>query len=42
MMLFRLDLKALEEATPAAIPYEELDINMGERWIDSSLYILSP
>ena len=31
-------LKALEEATPEAIPYEELDINMGERWIDSSLY----
>jgi len=22
----------------AAIPYEELDINMGERWIDSRLY----
>lgn len=31
-------LKALEEATPEAIPYEELDINFGERWIDSSLY----
>ncbi|MFS2832983.1 N-6 DNA methylase [Bacteroides uniformis] len=31
-------LKALEEATPEAIPYEELDINMGERWIDPSLY----
>lgn len=31
-------LKALEEATPEAIPYEELDINMGERWIDTKLY----
>ena len=31
-------LKALEEATPEVIPYEELDINMGERWIDPSLY----
>ena len=30
--------KALEEATPEAIPYEELDINMGERWIDTKLY----
>ncbi len=31
-------LKALEEATPEPIPYEELDINMGERWIDPQLY----
>ena len=31
-------LKALEEAAPEAIPYEELDINMGERWIDPQLY----
>ena len=31
-------VKALEDATPEAIPYEELDINMGERWIDTSLY----
>jgi len=31
-------LKALEEATPEAIPYEELDINMGERWIDARIY----
>lgn len=31
-------VKALEEATPEAIPYEELDINMGERWIDTKLY----
>ena len=28
----------MEEATPEAIPYEELDINMGERWIDTKLY----
>ena len=31
-------VKALEEARPEAIPYEELDINMGERWIDTKLY----
>ena len=31
-------VKALEEAVPEAIPYEELDINMGERWIDTKLY----
>ena len=31
-------VKALEEAMPEAIPYEELDINMGERWIDTKLY----
>ncbi len=31
-------VKALEDATPEAIPYEELDINMGERWIDTKLY----
>ena len=31
-------VKALEEAVPEAIPYEELDINMGERWIDTQLY----
>ncbi len=28
----------MEEAIPEAIPYEELDINMGERWIDTKLY----
>ncbi len=27
-----------EHATPEPIPYEELDINMGERWIDPQLY----
>lgn len=31
-------VKALADATPEAIPYEELDINMGERWIDTKLY----
>ncbi|GAB0482919.1 DNA methylase [Alistipes sp. cv1] len=30
--------QALEEAIPEPIPYEELDINMGERWIDTKLY----
>lgn len=30
--------KALENAIPEPIPYEELDINMGERWIDTKLY----
>ena len=31
-------LKAIEDVTPEPIPYEELDINMGERWIDTQLY----
>ena len=31
-------LKALEDVIPEPIPYEELDINMGERWIDTQLY----
>lgn len=31
-------VKALEDITPDPIPYEELDINMGERWIDMSIY----
>lgn len=35
-----LSLKALEDATPEPIPYEELDINMGERWIDPQLYAM--
>ena len=30
--------KALENTIPDPIPYEELDINMGERWIDTKLY----
>lgn len=31
-------LAALEEVRPEPVPYEELDINMGERWIDTRLY----
>ena len=30
--------KALEQAFPEMIHYEDLDINMGERWIDTKLY----
>lgn len=30
--------KALSEAIPEPVPYEELDINMGERWIDPKIY----
>ena len=30
--------RALEEIRPETIPYEDLDINMGERWIDPKLY----
>jgi len=30
--------KALENTIPEPIPYEELDINMGERWVDTKLY----
>ena len=33
-----ISARALENATPEPIPYEELDINMGERWIDPQLY----
>ena len=33
-----ISVKALAEAAPEPIPYEELDINMGERWIDTKLY----
>ena len=32
--------KALEEAVPEQVPYEELDINMGERWIDTGIYAM--
>ena len=31
-------VKALEEVTPELIPYEELDFNLGERWMPTSLY----
>lgn len=35
-------VKALEEAIPEAIPYEELDINMGERWMTRSCTPILP
>ena len=31
-------LKALEDAVPVAIPFEQLDFNLGERWVDASIY----
>lgn len=31
-------LSALYSALPTAIPYEDLDINLGERWITTSVY----
>ena len=31
-------LRALEDAVPTPIPFEELDFNLGERWIDCKLY----
>ena len=31
-------LLALEAATPTPIPFGELDFNLGERWIDTSVY----
>ena len=31
-------VKALEDVTPELIPYEELDFNMGERWIPTEVY----
>lgn len=31
-------VRALEETIPETIPYEELDINMGERWIGTQIY----
>lgn len=31
-------LKALQEATPEPIRFEQLDFNFGERWIDMSVY----
>ena len=31
-------LRALEDAVPAPIPFEELDFNLGERWISTDLY----
>ena len=34
----RKSLAALEAAVPEPIPFEELDFNLGERWIDTKLY----
>ena len=31
-------LEALKAAVPAAIPFEQLDFNLGERWVDASIY----
>lgn len=33
-----ISAKAISEALPEPVPYEELDINMGERWIDPKIY----
>lgn len=33
-----ISAKALSNAIPELVPYEELDINMGERWIDPKIY----
>ena len=33
-----ISARALESVAPEPIPYEELDINMGERWIDTKIY----
>ena len=31
-------LAALEAAVPTPIPFEQLDFNLGERWVDASMY----
>ena len=31
-------MRALREATPTPIPFEDLDFNLGERWIDARAY----
>ena len=31
-------LEALKAAIPAPIPFEQLDFNLGERWVDASVY----
>lgn len=31
-------VKALETAIPEPIPFEQLDFNLGERWVDASVY----
>ena len=34
----RQTIQALEQAKPAQIPFEELDFNLGERWIPCDIY----
>lgn len=34
----KASLTALEAAVPAPIPFEQLDFNLGERWVDASIY----
>ena len=34
----QLSLKALKSVIPTPIPFEELDFNLGERWIDVKVY----
>lgn len=31
-------LRALEDAVPTPIPFEDLDFNLGERWVDPKVY----
>ena len=31
-------MKALRDAIPAPIPFEELDFNLGERWVNADIY----
>lgn len=31
-------IKALEDAIPTPIPFEDLDFNLGERWVDAKVY----
>ncbi len=40
MNMAKESLKALEDATPKRIEFEELDFNFGERWIPSHIYSL--
>ena len=38
MALARESIEALERSKPIQIPFEELDFNLGERWIPTSVY----
>ena len=38
MAATRMTMAALEKAKPQPIPFEELDFNLGERWIPSDIY----